>query len=110
MKSPRHLAKNIVSETFDELGVEVPTELHEEAKYKKVKDLNSEQTLWMVGKEYFIISYSPYADETAVFRSDRNGRPKSMRDVWATKGYAEPDGIAKMLAKHAKDFEIKEQR
>lgn len=92
------------------LGLTEEIEISESAKYKKVKDLNPEQTLWMVGKEYFIISYSPYAHETAVFRSDRNGRPKSMSDVWATRGNEEPEGIAKMLAKHAKDFEIKEQR
>jgi len=110
MNENAKIAKDIVSEAISELSLQVPTELQEEAKYKKVKDLNPEQTLWMVGKEYFIISYSPYAHETAVFRSDRNGRPKSMSDVWATRGNEEPEGIAKMLAKHAKDFEIKEQK
>jgi len=92
------------------LGLTEEIEISESAKYKKVKDLNPEQTLWMVGKEYFIISYSPYAHETAVFRSDRNGRVKDMSGVWATKGNEEPEGIAKMLAKHAEDFEIKEQK
>lgn len=70
--------------------------------YRKVKDLDGTKSLWelrtLYGMSYLIVSYSPYADETAVFKSDRNGKPLSYSEVYSTRGRLEPEPIIRDIA------------
>lgn len=82
--------KRIVSESsqLDEIAL----------KYKKVKDLNDTQTLWAVGDEFMVVSYSSFADETAVFRADKNGKVLSYSELWSGRGLYDEEKIIKDIA------------
>lgn len=87
------------------LGIKEETEggcITEATGYRKVKDLDRTKSLWELrttyGMSYLVVSYSPLADETAVFRSDKNGKVSSFIEVYSTRGRHEPEPIIRDIA------------
>lgn len=104
------VAKDIIDEALGELGISKTSEesltesdyITEARGYRKVKDLDGTKSLWelrtLYGMSYLIVSYSPQVDETAVFKSDRNGKPLSYIEVYSTRGRPEPEPIIRDIA------------
>ena len=98
-------AQEVADQVNKILGIKEETEggyITEARGYRKVKDLDGTKSLWelrtLYGMSYLIVSYSPQVDETAVFKSDRNGKPLSYIEVYSTRGRPEPEPIIRDIA------------
>jgi len=66
---------------------------------KLVKEMGS-QTLYRYGSEYYIVSSSSMGGETAIFREDSSGKPKSYESLWSERKMVDHDYAIKDFVKH----------
>lgn len=68
-------------------------------KIKLVREMGS-QTLYQYGSEYYIVSSSSMAGETAIFRGDSSGKPKSYESLWSERKMVDHDAAIKDFVKY----------
>lgn len=83
---------NSISESMNEASVS-------QVNIKKVKTINSDQTLWQIGDRYFVISWG-MTEETGVFLANPAGKITSYIEVWMDKGYQSHEIVADFVSRN----------